>query len=285
LKKPIILFVGTLLLTLAIYTFTNTVKHKKQPANLEGLASNDTTQAFDIQGYISKKKAELTTLQISKVIKLEEEANIKSPENQQIKALNSLGNYWKDSIKSFAAYAYYISNAAKLENSEKNLTFAARYLLASLRGESDAGLLSWKTSEAIALFEKAIAINPGNDSLRIDLGSAYIYGTANTGNPQQTMKGIQEILAVVRKDSSNMRAQLMLGIGGVVSGQFQKATERLLKVAEKEPTNVEAVAYLADAYAGMGNKPEAIKWYNVSKRLINDVHYSQEVDERIKNLK
>ncbi|MEY2917206.1 MAG: hypothetical protein RIS73_920, partial [Bacteroidota bacterium] len=44
------------------------------------------------------------------------------------------------------------------------------------------------------------------------------------------------------------------------------------------------IAFLADAYAAKGDKKEAIKWYTISKRLVNDPHYSQEVDERIKGL-
>ena len=69
------------------------------------------------------------------------------------------------------------------------------------------------------------------------------------------------------------------------SGQFDKAILRFQKVVNAQPDNAEAVAYLADAYAGKGNKAEAIKWYTVSKRLINDSHYTEEVDARIKTLK
>ena len=81
-----------------------------------------------------------------------------------------------------------------------------------------------------------------------------------------------------------MKAQLMLGVGGFVSGQYDKAIERLQKVVKAQPDNVEAVAFLADSYAAKGDKAEAIKWYTVSKRLVNDPHYNQEVDERIKSL-
>ena len=99
------------------------------------------------------------------------------------------------------------------------------------------------------------------------------------------MKGIQQLLSVVRKDSNNMKAQMMLGVGGYVSGQYDKAIERLKKVVIAQPENLEAIAFLADAYAAKGDKAEAIKWYLISKRLVNNPHYSQEVDERIKTLR
>ena len=82
----------------------------------------------------------------------------------------------------------------------------------------------------------------------------------------------------------NMQAQLVLGIGGVISNQYDKAITRLLTVIKNEPGNVEAVSWLADAYAAKGDKQNALKWYEVSKRMVNNPAYSKEVDERIKML-
>lgn len=240
---------------------------------------------FDVQKFIQLEKAKLSPNNSILVSKLENSVSRGDVLSQQIKANQALANFWKDTAKLYEAYVFYISNAAKLENSEKNLTFAARLYLDNLRGEKDDAKLAWETGESIELFNRAIKINPTNDDLRIGLGASYIYGKGRNGKPEETMQGIQELLAVVRKDSTNMKAQMMLGVGGVVSGQFAKAIERLNRVVTKEPNNVEAIAYLADAYAGIGKKEEAIKWYNVSKRLINDTHYTQEVDERIKKLK
>ena len=105
------------------------------------------------------------------------------------------------------------------------------------------------------------------------------------GNAEETMKGIQHLLQVVKKDSANMKAQMVLGIGGVISRQFDKAIERLNKVATSQPGNLEAVSWLADAYAGAGDSTNAIKWYQYSKKLVNNAEYSKEVDERIKALR
>ncbi len=242
-------------------------------------------KVFDVQKFILQEKEKLSPNNAVLVSKLENSISRGDVLSQQIKANQALANFWKDTAKLYEAYIFYISNAAKLENSEKNLTFTARLYLDNLRGEKDEAKLAWEAGESIDLFNKAIKINPTNDDLRIGLASSYIYGKGRNGKPEETMKGIQELLAVVRRDSANMKAQMMLGVGGVISGQFAKAIDRLNKVVAAEPSNVEAVAYLADAYTGIGKKEEAIKWYNVSKRIINDVHYTQEVDERIKNIK
>lgn len=249
------------------------------------LTDSNSVKVFDIQQYIAAEKVKLSPERSIFVSKLENGITRGDVAGQQIKAYESLAAFWKDTLASFEPYAFYISEASKLENSEKKLTFAARLFSDNLRGEKDEVKLRWQTAQGIDLFERALKLNPENDDLRIGLGSCYIYGRGRTGNSQETMQGIRELLSVVRKDSTNMKAQLVLGVGGLVSGQYLKAVERLKKVVAAEPGNAEAVAYLADAYAGSGNKAEAIKWYTVSKRLINDPHYNTEVDERIKTLK
>jgi cytochrome c-type biogenesis protein CcmH/NrfG len=98
------------------------------------------------------------------------------------------------------------------------------------------------------------------------------------------MKGIQLLLSVVKEDSANMKAQLVLGVGGFVSGQYDKAIDRLQKVVTAEPGNMEAIAYLADTYASKGNKIEAVKWYNVLKKVANNPAYTKQIEERIKML-
>jgi tetratricopeptide (TPR) repeat protein len=245
----------------------------------------NTAKSFDILKYIEEEKKHLTPAQIVNLGKLENSVTRGDVNSQLITANAQLANFWKDSAHSFEPYVYYLSEAAKLDKSEKNLTFAAQLILDNLRAEQDDAKLNWKTAQAIALFEKAIELDPNNDDLKVGLGSCYILGKGRVGGPEETMKGIQQLLSVVRKDSNNMKAQMMLGVGGYVSGQYDKAIERFQKVITAQPDNVEAVAFLADTYAAKGDKAEAIKWYNVSKRLVNDPHYSQEVDERIKTLR
>jgi lipopolysaccharide biosynthesis regulator YciM len=99
------------------------------------------------------------------------------------------------------------------------------------------------------------------------------------------MKGIQQILEVVRRDSTNMYGQLMLGIGGVLSGQTDKAIERLLKVTEAQPKNLEAVLALAEAYEREGKKENAIKWYSYGKQFIANPEIIKEIDQRIETLR
>ena len=240
--------------------------------------------AFNIDTYIQKAKLQLTTAQAAYIANLENSVSRGDVKEQQILANTRLASFWKDSVHAHEAYVFYISKAAMLVSSEKRLSFAARQILEEFRNEPDAPKRVWKAEQAISLYEKAIELNPGNDSLKVELASCYVFGKGMAGDAQETMKGIQQLLQVVKKDSANMQAQLVLGIGGVVSRQYEKAVERLQTVVRNQPENIEAISWLADAYAGKGDKKNALKWYEISKRMVNNPSFSKEVDERIKML-
>ena len=282
-KNQLIIISAGIALLIALFLFGRTTSNKSLAAAEK--TEKSSVKAFDIEQYIGLEKAKLTPNQYIIANKLANNLIAANSTVNKIEANQALAAFWKDSAKSFEPYAFYISEGSKLDNSEKNLTFAARIFLNNLRAEKDEVKLNWETTSAINLFERALKLNPDNDDLKIGLGSCYIYGKGRNGNPQETMQGIQQLLSVVRKDSNNMQAQMMLGVGGLVSGQFDKSIERLNKVVTLQPQNAEAVAYLADAYAGKGDKANAVKWYNVSKRLLNNPHYTEEVDARIKTLK
>ena len=282
-KKQLILIIPCIVLVCVIFFFGRTTPTKK-----EGTSANkptETVKQFDIEQFKNAEKAKLSSANAILVSKLENSVTRGDVLTENIKANEALANFWKDSAKCFELYALYTSATSKLVNSEKNLTFAARIFLDNLREEKDIPKLNWETDQAIDLFERAIKLNPTNDDLKVGLGSCYIFGKGQDGNSQETMKGIQELLAVVRKDSNNMKAQLVLGIGGLKSAQYEKAIPRFEKVVLAEPSNVEAVTFLADAYGAVGRKADAIKYYNISKKLINNEAFTKEVDEHIKQLK
>jgi cytochrome c-type biogenesis protein CcmH/NrfG len=192
-----------------------------------------------------------------------------------------LAAFYRDTAHLLLPFAYYTGEAAKLENSEKSLTFAARFFLESARKQEDQSLKTWMADESRKLFEKALVLNPTNDSLKVGLGSCYIYGNI-ADNP---MQGIMLIREVAEKDPSNMYAQYMLGVGGLLSGQLDRAIERLTLVASKQPDNVEVKLLLAEAYERKGDNTNAVKWYEAVKHLVNNPDVVKEIDARIRSLK
>ena len=280
-KKQFVLAFSAIALVAVLFIFGRTAATKTGIAPAMKKAD---ISAFDIKQFILKAKTQLSPSQNITLSKLENSVTRGDLISQQIVVNNQLAAFWNDSARLFEPYAYYLSEAVKLDNSEKNLTFAAQLILNNLRFEQDDSKLSWESALAAELFEKAIQINPSNDDLKIGLGSCYIFGKGRNGSTEETMKGIQQLLSVVRKDSTNMKAQMMLGLGGLVSGQYDKAIERLNKVVNAEPSNMEAIEYLANAYAANGNKPEAVKWLKILRRMDNSPEFLNQVDQKIKSL-
>ena len=167
-----------------------------------------------------------------------------------------------------------------MENSEKNLNFAAHSMLEELRGISNPGLKSWMANEANDLFLRSLKINPSNDSTIIGQGSTFFFGVS--GAP---MEGILKIRTVAEKDPNNVFAQFMLGYGGMVSGQTDKAAERFKKVIELDPENTEAVFLLAELYERAGKKKEAVEWYERGLKNVKNPELVKALEEKIKILK
>ena len=284
-KQQYILTAAGILIIASLLIFGKTVATKDVISKTDKEKTSPQSAKFNFDAYLISAKKKLSIAQQNYLDNLENSVKRGDVKDQQIKANNELANFWEDSTHDHDLHNYYTAENAKLVNSEKNLTFAAQLILKDLRNEQDVLKRGWKSDQAISLFEKAIELNPTSDSLKVGLGSCYIFGKGMAGEAQETMKGIQQLLQVVKKDSLNMQAQLVLGIGGVISTQYDKAVDRLQNVVKHEPSNIEAISWLADAYAGKGDKPNALKWYGISKRIINNPAYSKEVDERIKSLK
>jgi tetratricopeptide (TPR) repeat protein len=281
-KKQMGLAAIGLLVVLTLYWFGRT--EKKSESALPSLPATS-SKPFDIQSVKDSLIAALPATDKQWYDSLQTSISNKSSQSEQASlALEMINRLQKTPKADPLLTAYWASEAIKLDNSQKNLTFASQLMLTLLRSEHDDSRLDWLTSQAISSFEQAIANDSTNEDLKIGLGSCYLFGRGRHGDPQETMKGIQQLLSVVRRDSTNMKAQLMLGIGGLISGQNDKAIARLNKVVQQQPDNIEAVAFLADAYTAVGDNTQAIRWYEVSKRLVNNPEYSREVDERIKQL-
>ncbi len=270
-----------LVLLASLFFFGRTVPEKTTTS----APATSQEPAFNIRDFIKQSTGKLPPKQAEYITALENSISRGDVNNQQITVNKQLASFWGDTAKLFEPYIYYLSAAAKLENSEKSLTFAARLLEDYLRSEQDVQKRVWMTDEAILLFEKAIQLNSADKDLPVEMGSCYVYGYAAAGKADKAMKGILMLKDIADKDSNNLKASLLVGVGGVISGQYDKAIGRLTNVVNKEPGNAEAMSYLAEAYLGKGDKESAIKWFELSKKAANNPAYSKAVDQRIQEIK
>jgi tetratricopeptide (TPR) repeat protein len=280
-KQQAIVAASGIIILIIFYFFGNTVPPLKKSV----VSSQNEGQSLDIKTILNASKAKLSPEALAYVNRLENAVVRGDVKNQQIAVFHQLAIFWKDSVENgFLPSAYYTGEAAKLENSEKSLTFAAQLFLNNLRGQDNPELKNWMANESRDLFERAGKLNPDNDSTKIGLGATYIFGSTGE-HPADVMKGIQAILEVTRRDSLNMYAQLMLGLGGIESGQYDKAIQRLLKVVHYDPGNLEAVLSLGEAYERTGENASAKTWYTAAKKLTNNHELIAAIDERLGALK
>ncbi len=277
-KQQVILVGGGFLLLILLFLFGNTIPPKK-PATVAADTPHQ-EKKIDTDKLLTHAKERLTPQQLEKVTSLENSVKRGDVKNQQLSVYRQLASFWRDSIGLLEPYAFYTAQAAKLENSEKNLTFAAHLFLNNLKTETDPPMQYWLASNAKDLFQQALEINPTNDSSKIGLGACYIFGNISD-NP---MEGIAAIREVVQQNPDNLFGQMILGLGGVKSGQFDKAIEHFTVIADKQPDNLEAILNLAEAYDQKGDKANAMKWYKVVKEKVSNPEAEKELDARIKTL-
>jgi len=281
-KKPQwITLAAALVLVAILYVFGRIVPEKKETTTRQSdLADNPVS----VDSILSDAKKRLDPAQIVRLNALENSVVRGDVNEQKLKIYHQLAHFWADTGQIFEPYAWYEAEAARLENSEKSLTFAAHLFLQNMRGENSQPLREWKALEAKDLFERSLKINPQNDSSIVGLGACYIFG----GISATPMEGILKVRAVADKDSSNIFAQEVLGHGSMYSGQYDKAIARFETVyrlsKETENTKLEACLMLAEAYERKADRLSAINWYKKSLTLIKNQEVKEEVNKRIDEL-
>ena len=252
--------------------FGNNVKAKVE-------APNAATAAISIDSILVHAKENLSAEQQNRLSFLEKTISRGDVSTQKVHLYHQLARFWADTARVFEPYAWYTAEAARLENSEKSLTFAAHLFLDNLKGEEHPEVKQWKALQAKDLFERSLKLSPENDSSQVALGAVYLYG--GIGSP---MEGIQKIRHVADEHPDNVYAQMTLGHASVISGQLDKAVERFQKVAQAQPQNLEAILSLADVYERMDDKANAVIWYKKSLPYIGVPGLREEVEKRVAEL-
>ena len=277
-KPQLILILSGLLLFSVLYFFTPRFTAKE--ANAPSQSAEN--QVVTTESILNTAKLALSESQKISLLSIENQLIKAKNAQDSLKSYKALTKFWADSAQKLAPYLYFSYSAALLENSEKSLTFAAQLLVDNLlTPDAPPALLPWIAGNAKVLLEKALVINPKNDSAKINLGACYLFGNLSD-NP---MQGITKIKEVVDKDSTNAYGQFILALGGKKSGQYDKAIERFLTVIKIQPNHIEAMIHLAECYELTDQKALAIEWYTKVSNSVNIPEAKEAISKRIKELK
>lgn len=244
--------------------------------------SDNAASVLDFDKMKMTVMGQLTPARQQYVTALENSVKRGDVQAQQETAYRQLAGFWKDSVANPVLHYQYTALLSELVNTEKSLTFAAHSILGYLPYAHNVQEQVWLANRGKLLFDKALSINAQNDSSRVGLGGCIMYGATSTEGP---MAGILKVREVAEKDSSNQFAQYMLGIGGMISGQYDKAAVRFEKVAALQPNNLEVMFKLAEAYELSKNNPKALEWYQTIQSKVGDPAMKAEIGKRMEQLK
>lgn len=240
------------------------------------------TSSFSIDSALMAVQATLPQATRARVLMQQDSLQKLTNKEEKVHAYHRLSDFWGDSAKAFIPYAWYTGESARLENSEKNLNFAGQLFLDNLQEVDNEEVRRWMALQAKDLFERSLKINPENDSAKVGIGATYLFG----GISNAPMQGIAKIREVIAKDSNNVYAQMTLAMGSLMSGQTEKARERLEAVAKLDPKNIQVALMLADLFEKQGDKENAVKWYQKALPLVSKhAEMKAELEKRINVLK
>ncbi len=280
LAKKGILFLGTMfLITAALYLFTSTVPPRSVK---DSMSKNNKSEviaknvSFDtILGDLYAKMKPNSAMAVKVLYDSLAVSGVDS-----LAVYNKLSTLWYNANQ-FEPYIKAESMKAQLVNSEKNLTFVGHRILERLIIAPNTKYASWMAQEARLLFKKAIVVNENNDSSKIGLGATYMFNAEQEG----PMVGITMVKEVAEKDSNNVYAQYILGVGNTINGMSDKAIERFTNVLKNEPTHVDALLRIGALYEAKGDNNNAVKNYEKLIPLAATKEQLEELKNKISSLK
>lgn len=238
----------------------------------------NTMKPASFDSIVSESRKQLPKTVVDSVLTIENELTAIRDSSRMASVFIQLSRIWEQHNMLLIAM-YYGAKAAKLENSEKKLTFAGQNFLQLMENESSPSVQLLEAREAVSCLEQSLSINPGNEDTKLALATGYIEGT---GEP---MKGVQILLAITKEKPDDIPANMLLGRMSIQSGQFDKAVARFETILKQQPENKEALFFQAQAYEGKGDKHKAVELLEKCKQVVNNPEFSKEIDQRINSLK
>ena len=270
-RNQIIVIASCAVLGIGIYLFASTKKPKDEKVADSGhttMPEQQQAEALNIEEYIADVSSRIE----DKTVREKIESLTASESYKEL-----LTEYQK--LDKPLAVAYYTIKLAEKENKAESFASAGDYNSMLLQTAPDEKAKAFLSNNALECYQKAVELDSTNTENRIRLAGAYMSGG---GAP---MQGVTILLDIVKKDSTNVDALLMLGRFGIISGQYDKAIARLQKILYLHPQNSEALLLMADAYSNQGNKSKAIEMLERCKKSVSDPDAKKEIDKYIESIK
>ena len=280
LKRQQIIVIGSVVILMVVLLSLN-IKGLVKPSEEQGASNGQPAAEATVTAYTVEQASETARLDLNANLAQqisELEASHKgSSGDEKLAVEKKLAQNWDD-VNKPAPAAYYYEMIAEKESNLDNWLKAGDRFTEAYQNTQDSLIQPALMQKATVAYKKAVELDKNSLDARTGLGVAYVNGS---GNP---MEGIQLLLAVVKEDPKNIKANMNLGLFSMKSGQFDKAVDRFKTVVAQKP-DPEAWFYLASSYENQGMVDDAITAYLKCKELAADPSLGQFVDRKIKELK
>lgn len=275
-----VIIIGAVVLLIA-FLFTRDIKGLVKPEDDSANApaaqemAQQPAQEINLEE-VSRTGKNLINSNLAKEITNLENKYKTSSAPDQAKLAQTLATKWDD-VEQPIPSALYLEIVASKENNLPSWLKAGDRFMKAFDLTRDSVMQPALLQKANASYTKAFDIDSTNLAAKTGLGITIVNGM---GMP---MKGITMLLDVVKKDPTNLKANMSLGTFAIKSGQFDKAIVRFNDIIAQKPSP-DAYFYLATAYENLGKNKEAIAAYLNSKKLAANPTLSKFIDKRVEEL-
>lgn len=276
--KPVYLIVAGVLLIAILFFFGKTngpekVNTDEGHTNAAQKASSESK--IDFKPFITEAKKHIDINKLKQIDTLEKQLSAATEINQKIELTKNLTQAWKNAGSKIIT-AEYAKQLAFLTQQPQDYALAGDLLVTAFETAADTNLSKQLVDEAFSTLQKAIELDTNNIDNKVNMAACLMEGR------NQIMDGVPILLEIVKKSPNHLKANFILAKFAVVSGQYDKAINRLEKLISNNPTYTDAYLVLANAYASKGEIPKAKATLQKCQQHTTDTQIKSEVDKLIK---
>lgn len=178
----------------------------------------------------------------------------------------------------FDSAGMYFEKAAALSSDPKLNFQAGSAYFDGLPFASNASKVDFLVSKVRQQLGKIPEGSPESAEAQAKIALTYV-------NSEAPMKGILKLKELEEKHPDNTFILYQLGLLSIQSGQYDKALPRLKRLVQLEPSHINGLFYLAQAYKQTGNRLEALNTVNKGLELVKEEDTKASFEELKSELK
>lgn len=272
-KSQVGLILSALTLILLLFFFGRNIPLKKTTV-ANSLSSGDN---FDINAFIDEAKQKLMLKPRDSLSLLQSLVSKRKSDSLNVIYLEQIAGIWENN-SNFALASDFYRRTAIVDSTAKRWEFAGDKLFEAYNISTDSLFRNYLLDNALDAYTNVTLLDSTLFDAKVKLATLHV------DELQNTMTGVTILLDVVKKEPQHVNANLILGRLSLISGQFDKAKQRLNTVLSIEPKNTEALLFLAGVYEQTNETEKAIEYYKKCKALITNPTIKQNIDKYLNKL-